>query len=78
MSVTPGAHGFDHADRVGTEAIRQRQRVAAGAEVDVDEVDRDAGVAHARLTGTGLADLDRLRGASTSGPPVRSNRMAWT
>ena len=55
-----GAHRLDDADGVGAEAVGQRQRIAAGAEIDVDEVDRHVGVAHARLAGPGLADLDRL------------------
>ncbi len=56
-----GANGLDHADRVGAEAIGQRQRVTPGAEVDVDEIDRDAGVADARLAGPGVTDLDILQ-----------------
>jgi prepilin-type processing-associated H-X9-DG protein len=46
-------------DCVGPEAVGQRHRVAAAAEVDVYEVDRDVVVAHARLAGAGLADRDK-------------------
>ncbi len=55
-----GADGLDDAHRVRAQAVGQRHRIAAGAEVDVDEVDRDVAVAHARLAGAGLADLDGL------------------
>ena len=55
-----GADRFDDADGVAAEPVRQRHRIAAGAEVDVDEVDGDVAVAHARLAGAGLADVDRL------------------
>ena len=54
------ADGLDHADGIGAQPVRQRQRIAAGAEVDVDEVDGDVAVAHARLARAGLADLDGL------------------
>ena len=55
-----GPDRLDDADGVGAEAVRQRHRVAAGAEVDVDEVDRDVGVPDPRLSRPGLADLDLL------------------
>ncbi len=64
------AYRLDHADRVTAQPARQAARVAPGAEVDVDEVHRDVGVAHARLAGAGVADLDRFELAATSGPPV--------
>ena len=52
------ADRLDHADGIRAEPVGQRHRVAAGAEVDVDEVHGDEGVAHARLAGPGLADVD--------------------
>ncbi|MNS76740.1 hypothetical protein D3C72_1102960 [compost metagenome] len=51
-------HGLDHAHGIGTEPVGQRQRIAPGTEIDVDEVDGDEAVAHARLARAGLADLD--------------------
>ena len=50
--------GADHAHRIGAQPVGQGHRVAAGAEVDVDEVDGDIGVPHAGLAGTGLAGFD--------------------
>ena len=52
------ADRLDHADGVGAEPVRQRQRITSGAEVDVDEVHGDVAVAHARLAGPGIADVD--------------------
>ena len=52
------ADRFDNANRIRTDAIGQLQRISAGAEIDVDEIDRDIGVADTRLPRSGLADLD--------------------
>ena len=53
-----GANRLDHADGVGAEPVRQRQRITSGAEVNVDEVHGDVAVAHARLAGPRIADVD--------------------
>ena len=55
-----GADGLDHAHGIGAEAVRERQRIAAGAEIDIDEIDRNVRVAYARLTGARSGDLDGL------------------
>ena len=56
----PGAYFLDHAGRLAAEPARQLRRINAGADVDVDEVQTDRGVADARLARAGLADLDFL------------------
>jgi hypothetical protein len=51
------SHGLDHAHGIRAQAIGQCQRVAARAEIDVDEVDGDEAVAHACLAGARRAGL---------------------
>ncbi len=72
----PGADRLDDAHGIGAEPARQRHRIAAGPEIDVDEVDRDIGVAHARLPGSG-SPTSTGTSRRTSGPPVSWMRMAW-
>jgi hypothetical protein len=55
------ADRLDDADGIAAEPVGQRQRIAAGAKVDVDEVDRHVAVAHARLARARCADLDGLQ-----------------
>ena len=57
----PRSNRFDHADSVGAEAVRQRQRVTSGTKVNVDEIDGDIGVTHPRFARSGLTDLDLLQ-----------------
>src|SRR5262249_11273846 len=56
--VDSRSNRFHDSDGIGAETVGQRQRIAAGAKVDVDEVHRDVGVTHPRLARAGLADLD--------------------
>src|SRR6516164_5669022 len=56
----PRTHGLDHTDRIRAQAVRQGQRVAAGAKIDVDEVYGDVRVPHARLARPWLAYLRGL------------------
>src|SRR5262249_23640578 len=56
--VDCGSKPFDESEGMGGETVGQRQRIAAGAKVDVDEVHRDVGVTHPRLARAGFADLD--------------------
>src|SRR6516165_3940101 len=58
--VNPRTYGLDHTHRIRAQAVRQWQRVAAGAKINVDEVDGDVGVSHARLAGPWLAHLRGL------------------
>jgi hypothetical protein len=57
--------------------VRQRERVAAGAVVDVGEVEADRGVADPRFARPGVADLDRLE-AERFRPPFWWTRTALT
>jgi len=54
------AHRFDDARGLGPRAARQRQRIQAGALIDVDEVEADRVIANADLARSGVADLDVL------------------
>ena len=60
MSVTPGPTASTTPTASEPRPLGSGMRIAPGAEIDVDEVHRDIGVAHARLAGAGLADLDGL------------------
>lgn len=50
------AHGLDHADGVGPQTVRQRHRIAPGAEIDVDEIDGNVSMALPHLARTGIAE----------------------
>jgi hypothetical protein len=62
---------LDHARRLRPDAARQRQRIEAGALVDVLVVEADRLVTNEDLAGTGVGDLDGLElehlGAAGSG-----------
>ena len=51
------SHFLDHARALAAEPARQLAGINAGAVIDVDEIEPDRGMADARFTGTGLADL---------------------
>ena len=50
---------LDHAHGIGAEAVGQRQRVATGAEIDIDEIDGDVQCRPRAWPGR-VADLDGL------------------
>jgi hypothetical protein len=52
------AHRLDHAGAFEADAGRHGQRIGAGAVVDVDVIEADGVVAHARLVGRRVADAD--------------------
>jgi hypothetical protein len=53
-----GADLLDHAGCFGAEPARQRHGVEAAADIGLDIVEADRGVAHARLARAGFADGD--------------------
>ena len=55
---SPGADRLDHAGGLHAEPAREPGGVQAGAEVGVDEVQADGGVAHEDLARSGIGDVD--------------------